>query len=63
MTAELVRNGETTYLIGQSTVNAALAEAQKGDVLTVKTAAEDAELVDVPEGVVINNDSSQRLYR
>ena len=58
MTAELVRNGETTYLIGQSTVNAALAEAQKGDVLTVKTAAEDAELVDVPEGVVINNDSS-----
>ena len=57
MTAELVRNGETTYLIGQSTVNAALAEAQKGDVLTVKTAAEDAELVDVPEGVTIKNNT------
>ena len=61
MTAELVRNGETTYLIGQSTVNAALAEAQKGDVLTVKTAAEDAELVDVPEGVIVKNNADAAI--
>lgn len=61
MTAELARNGETTYLIGQSTVNAALAEAQKGDELTVKTAAEDAELVDVPEGVIVKNNADAAI--